>query len=132
MQRPRCLGSGYLEINAFREDFRCWRHAQRALGRGGNSSHIRSLPNAILVGNLAMAPSTRTTQREVSRPTHRLSNKVLVNPGVGYVFGGGGPGDPTLFISRLEGQPTQFPAGGSTTSVFASLVPAAASQSRFF
>jgi hypothetical protein len=54
---------------------------------------------------------------------------VLVNPGLwDMVFGGGGPsGDPgTLYLTAGGSNQPNFPAGGSTTSVFASLVPAAA------
>src|ERR1700688_2955520 len=57
------------------------------------------------------------------------SNKVLMNPGLwGMVFGGGGPsGDPgTLYLTAGGSNHPNFPAGGSTTAVFASLVPAAA------
>jgi len=44
------------------------------------------------------------------------------------VLGGGGPsGDPgTLYLTAGGGNQPNFPTGGSTTSVFASLVPAAA------
>jgi hypothetical protein len=52
-----------------------------------------------------------------------------VNPGLwDMVFGGGGPsGDPnTLYVTAGGGNQPNFPAGASTTSVFASLVPAAA------
>ena len=61
------------------------------------------------------------------------SGTVLVNPGLwDMVFGGGGgannnPGNVgTLYVTAggSAGQPN-FPAGGSTTAVFASLVPAA-------
>jgi hypothetical protein len=57
------------------------------------------------------------------------SNKVLVNPGLwDLAFGGGGPsGDPgTLYLTAGGGNQPNFPPGGSTTSVFASLVPEAA------
>jgi hypothetical protein len=56
------------------------------------------------------------------------SNKALVNPGLwDMVFGGGGPsGDPgTLYLTAGGSNQPNFPAGGSTTSVFASLAPAA-------
>ena len=52
-----------------------------------------------------------------------------MNPGLwDLVFGGGGPsGDPnTLYLTAGGGNQPNFPAGGSTTSVFASVVPAAA------
>jgi len=60
---------------------------------------------------------------------------VLVNPGLwDMVFGGGGPsGDPkTLYLTAGGSNQPNFPAGGSTTSVFASLVPAAAVSSPNF
>src|SRR6202035_5050520 len=56
------------------------------------------------------------------------SNHVLVNPGLwDMAFGGGGAsGDPgTLYLTAGGSNQPNFPAGGSTTSVFASLVPAA-------
>jgi uncharacterized protein (TIGR03118 family) len=57
------------------------------------------------------------------------SNHVLVNPGLWELaFGQGGPsGDPgTLYFTAGGSNQPNFPAGGSTTSVFASLAPAAA------
>jgi uncharacterized protein (TIGR03118 family) len=68
------------------------------------------------------------------------SGKVLVNPGLwDMVFGGGGgaTNDPgalgTLYFTAggSAGQPN-FPAGGSATAVFASLIPAAAASSPNF
>jgi hypothetical protein len=57
------------------------------------------------------------------------SNNALVNPGLwDMVFGGGGlSGDPnTLYLTAGGSNQPNFAAGGSTTSVFASLVPVAA------
>jgi hypothetical protein len=57
------------------------------------------------------------------------SSKVLVNPGLwDILFGGGGTsGDPgTLYLAAGGSNQPNFPSGGSTTSVFASVVPAAA------
>lgn len=57
------------------------------------------------------------------------SNHVLVNPGLWELtFGQGGTsGDPgTLFFTAGGSNQPNFPAGGSTTSVFASLAPSAA------
>jgi len=54
---------------------------------------------------------------------------VLVNAGLwDMTFGGGGPsGDPgTLYLTAGGSNQPNFPIGGNTTSVFASLVPAAA------
>jgi hypothetical protein len=56
------------------------------------------------------------------------SNTALVNPGLwDMVFGGGGSSGVagTLYLTAGGGNQPNFPAGGSTTSVFAGLVPAA-------
>ena len=89
-----------------------------------------AFPNAILVGNFGDGTINAfdTTGKFLGQLTDS-SNKVLVNPGLwDMVFGGGGPsGDPnTLYLTAGGGNQPNFPAGGSTTSVFASLVPAAA------
>jgi uncharacterized protein (TIGR03118 family) len=86
--------------------------------------------NAILVGNFGdgTIKAFDTTGKFLGQLTDS-SNKVLVNPGLwDMVFGGGGPsGDPnTLYLTAGGGNQPNLPAGGSTTSVFASLVPAAA------
>jgi hypothetical protein len=89
-----------------------------------------TFPNAILVGNFGDGTISAfdTTGKFLGQLTDS-SNNVLVNPGLwDMVFGGGGPsGDPgTLYLTAGGGNQPNFPAGGSTTSVFASLVPAAA------
>jgi uncharacterized protein (TIGR03118 family) len=89
-----------------------------------------TFPNAILVGNFGDGTISAfdTTGKFLGQLTDS-SNKVLVNPGLwDMVFGGGGPsGDPnTLYITAGGGNQPNFPPGGSTTSVFASLVPAGA------
>src|SRR6201998_4319542 len=89
-----------------------------------------SFPNEILVGNFGGGTINAfdTTGKVLGQLTDS-SNKVLVNPGLWeMVFGGGGiSGDPgTLYLTAGGGNQPNFPAGGSTTSVFASLVPAAA------
>src|ERR1700686_4038405 len=89
-----------------------------------------AFPNAILVGNFGDGTINAydTTGKFLGQLTD-ASNKVLVNPGLwDMVFGGGGPsGDPgTLYLTAGGSNQPNFPAGGSTTSVFASLVPAAA------
>jgi uncharacterized protein (TIGR03118 family) len=89
-----------------------------------------SFPNEILVGNFGDGTINAfdTTGKFLGQLTDS-SNKVLVNPGLWeMVFGGGGiSGDPgTLYLTAGGGNQPNFPAGGSTTSVFASLVPAAA------
>src|SRR5579862_5174588 len=87
-------------------------------------------PNAILVGNFGDGTINAfdTTGKFLGQLTNS-SNAVLVNPGLwDMVFGGGGtsgaPG--TLYLTAGGGNQPNFPPGGSTTSVFASLVPAAA------
>src|SRR5882762_3484739 len=87
-----------------------------------------TFPNAILVGNFGDGTINAfdTTGKFLGQLTDS-SNKVLVNPGWwNMVFGGGGPsGDPgTLYLTAGGSNQPNFPAGGSTTSVFASLVPA--------
>jgi uncharacterized protein (TIGR03118 family) len=86
-------------------------------------------PNAILVGNFGDGTINAfdTTGKFLGQLTDS-SNKALVNPGLwDMVFGGGGPsGDPgTLYLTAGGGNQPNFPPGGSTTSVFASLLPAA-------
>jgi hypothetical protein len=87
-------------------------------------------PDAILVGNFGDGTINAfdTTGKFLGQLTDS-SNKVLVNPGLwDMVFGGGGTsGDPNiLYLTGGGSNQPNFPAGGSTTSVFASLVPAAA------
>jgi len=89
-----------------------------------------TFPNAILVGNFGDGTINAfdNTGKFLGQLTDS-SSKALVNPGLwDMVFGGGGPsGDPgTLYLTAGGGNQPNFPAGGSTTAVFASLVPAAA------
>jgi uncharacterized protein (TIGR03118 family) len=88
-----------------------------------------AFPNAILVGNFGdgTIDAFDTTGKFLGQLTDS-SNKPLVNPGLwDMVFGGGGAsGDPgTLYLTAGGGNQPNFPAGGSTTSVFASVVAAA-------
>jgi hypothetical protein len=89
-----------------------------------------AFPNAILVGNFGDGTiNAFDTKGNVLGQLTNSSGKTLVNPGLwDMVFGGGGPsGDPgTLYLTAGGSNQPNFPAGGSTTSVFASLVPAAA------
>jgi uncharacterized protein (TIGR03118 family) len=94
------------------------------------SASFGAFPNAILVGNFGDGTINAfdTTGKFLGQLTDS-SNKVLVNPGLwDMVFGGGGTsGDPgTLYLTAGGSNQPNFPAGGSTTAVFASLVPAAA------
>jgi uncharacterized protein (TIGR03118 family) len=87
--------------------------------------------NAILVGNFGDGTinAFNATSGAFMGQLTDSSNSVLVNPGLwDMVFGGGGPsGDPgTLYLTAGGSNQPNFPAGGSTTSVFASLAPAAA------
>jgi uncharacterized protein (TIGR03118 family) len=93
-------------------------------------STFGAFPNAILVGNFGDGTINAfdTTGKFLGQLTDS-SNNALVNPGLwDMVFGGGGPsGDPgTLYLTAGGGNQPNFPAGGSTTAVFASVVPAAA------
>jgi uncharacterized protein (TIGR03118 family) len=93
-------------------------------------STFGAFPSAILVGNFGDGTINAfdTTGKLVGQVSDS-SNNVLVNPGLwDLVFGGGGPsGDPgTLYLTAGGGNQPNFPTGGSTTSVFASVVPAAA------
>ena len=89
-----------------------------------------AFPNAILVGNFGDGTiNAFDTKGNVLGQLTNSSGKTLVNPGLwDMVFGGGGPsGDPgTLYLTAGGSNQPNFPAGGSATSVFASLVPAAA------
>jgi hypothetical protein len=89
-----------------------------------------AFPNAILVGNFGDGTiNAFDTKGNFLGQLTNSSGKTLVNPGMwDMVFGGGGPsGDPgTLYLTAGGSNQPNFPAGGSTTSVFASLVPAAA------
>jgi uncharacterized protein (TIGR03118 family) len=89
-----------------------------------------SFPNAILVGNFGDGTINAydTTGKFLGQLTD-ASNHPLVNPGLWEItFGGGGlSGDPgTLYLTAGGSNQPNFPAGGSTTAVFASVVPATA------
>jgi uncharacterized protein (TIGR03118 family) len=88
-----------------------------------------AFPSAILVGNFGdgTIDAFDTTGKFLGQLTDS-SNKALVNPGLwDLVFGGGASsGDPnTLYLTAGGSNQPNFPMGGSTTSVFASVVPAA-------
>lgn len=93
-------------------------------------------PNAILVGNFGDGTiNAFDTKGNFLGQVTNTANTPLVNPGLwDLVFGGGGVlGDPgTLFLTAGGSNQPNFPAGGSTTSVFASIVPAAAVTSANF
>jgi uncharacterized protein (TIGR03118 family) len=89
-----------------------------------------TFPNAILVGNFG--DGTINAYDQTGKFLGQLtdtSNNVLVNAGLwDMVFGGGGPSGAsgTLYLTAGGGSQPNFPGGGSTISVFASMVPAAA------
>jgi uncharacterized protein (TIGR03118 family) len=95
-----------------------------------------AFPNAILVGNFGDGTINAfdTTGKFLGQLADS-SNKVLVNPGLwDMVFGGGGPSGAsgTLYLTAGGSNQPNFPAGGSTTSVFANLAPSAAVTSQSF
>src|SRR5580704_1513864 len=99
-------------------------------------STFGAFPNAILVGNFGDGKINAfdTTGKFLGQLTDS-SNNALVNPGLwDMAFGGGGAsGDPgTLYLTAGGNNQPNFPPGGTTTSVFASLVPAAAVTSANF
>lgn len=88
-----------------------------------------AFPNAILVGNFGdgTIDAFDTTGKFLGQIMDS-SNKVLVNPGLwDLAFGeGGSSGAPgTLYLTAGGSNQPNFPSGGSTTSVFASLMPSA-------
>jgi uncharacterized protein (TIGR03118 family) len=90
----------------------------------------------ILVGNFGDGTISAfdTTGKFLGQLTNS-SGSVLVNPGMwDMVFGAGGTGDPGTLYLTAGGSANQpnFPAGGSATSVFASLVPAASATAPGF
>jgi uncharacterized protein (TIGR03118 family) len=92
-------------------------------------STFGTFPNAILVGNFGDGTINAfdTTGKFLGELTDS-SNNALVNPGLwDMAFGGGGAsGDPgTLYLTAGGSNQPNFPPGGSTTAVFASVVPAA-------
>ena len=92
-------------------------------------STFGAFPNAILIGNFGdgTIDAFDTTGKFLGQLTD-TSNKALVNPGQwDMVFGGGGPsGDAgTLYLTAGGSNQPNFPPGGSTTAVFAAVVPAA-------
>ena len=84
--------------------------------------------NAILIGNFGDGTINAydTTGKFLGQLTD-TSDKALVNPGLwDMVFGGGGAsGDAgTLYLTAGGSNQPNFPSGGTTTAVFASVVPA--------
>jgi uncharacterized protein (TIGR03118 family) len=86
--------------------------------------------NAILIGNFGDGTINAydNTGKFLGQLTDS-SNNVLVNPGLwDMVFGGGGSSGnaDTLYLTAGGSNQPNFPSGGNTTAVFASLVPAQA------
>lgn len=99
-------------------------------------SGFGTFADAILVGNFGDGTINAydTTGKFLGQMTDS-SNKVLSNPGLWEMaFGGGGSsGDPgTLYLTAGGSNQPNFPAGGTTTSVFARVVPAASATSPNF
>jgi uncharacterized protein (TIGR03118 family) len=99
-------------------------------------STFGAFANAILVGNFGDGTINAfdTTGKFLGQLTDG-SSKVIVNPGLwDLVFGGGGPsGAPgTLYLTAGGGNQPNFPTGGSTTSVFASVIPSASATGQNF
>jgi uncharacterized protein (TIGR03118 family) len=95
-----------------------------------------AFPSAILVGNFGDGSINAfdTTGKFLGQLADS-SNKVLLYPGLwDMVFGGGGvsgaPG--TLYLTAGGSNQPNFPSGGSTTSVFASLIPSGSVTSQNF
>jgi uncharacterized protein (TIGR03118 family) len=91
-------------------------------------SSFGTFANDILVSNFGDGTISAfdTTGKFIGQLTNS-SNATLVNPGMwDMVFGAGGTGDPGTLYFTAGGSANQpnFPAGGSATSVFASLIPA--------
>ena len=99
-------------------------------------STFGQFPNAVLVGNFGDGTiNAFDTKGNFLGQVTNSANTPLVNPGLwDMAFGAGGPlGNPgTLFLTAGGGNQPNFPAGGSTTSVFASVVPAASVTSANF
>jgi uncharacterized protein (TIGR03118 family) len=93
-------------------------------------STFGQFPNAILVGNFGDGTiNAFDTKGNFLGQVTNSANTPLVNPGLwDMVFGGGGASGNagTLFLTAGGGNQPNFPTGGSTTSVFASIVPDAA------
>jgi len=88
--------------------------------------------NAILIGNFGDGTINAydNTGKFLGQVTDS-SNKTLVNPGLwDMVFGGGGSSGnaDTLYLTAGGSNQPNFPSGGNTTAVFASLVPAASAN----
>ena len=95
-----------------------------------------AFPSAILVGNFGDGTiNAYDTTGKFLGQLSDSSNKVIVNPGLwDLVFGGGGTsGTPgTLYLTAGGGNQPNFPSGGSTTSMFASVMPSAAATGQNF
>jgi uncharacterized protein (TIGR03118 family) len=111
-------------------------HLNAPWGIVASPSTFGQFPNAILVGNFGDGTiNAFDSKGNFLGQVTNSANTPLVNPGLwDMLFGGGGTsGNPgTLFLTAGGGNQPNFPAGGSTTSVFASVVPAAAVTSANF
>ena len=105
-------------------------HLNAPWGLAETPTGFGSFSSAILVGNFG--DGTINAYDPTGKFLGQLSdtsNHALVNPGLWEIeFGGGGlSGDPgTLYLTAGGSNQPNFPTGGSSTSVFASVVPATA------
>jgi len=99
-------------------------------------STFGQFPNAILVGNFGDGTIDAFDNKgNFLGQVTDSANTPLVNPGLwDLAFGGGGVSGSvgTLYLTAGGGNQPNFPSGGSTTSVFASVVPASAVTSANF
>jgi uncharacterized protein (TIGR03118 family) len=95
-----------------------------------------AFPNSILVGNFGDGTiNAFSTTRTFLGQITDSSNRALVNPGLWDMkFGGGGVSGAagTLYLTAGGSNQPNFQAGGSTTSVFASVVTSASVGSQNF
>jgi uncharacterized protein (TIGR03118 family) len=103
-------------------------HLNAPWGAVAAPASFGAFANDILISNFGDGTISAfdTTGKFIGQITDSSSN-LLVNPGMWeLVFGAGGTGDPGTLYFTAGGSANQpnFPAGGSATSVFASLIPA--------
>ena len=99
-------------------------------------STFGAFASAILIGNFGDGTINAfdTTGKFLGQVAD-TSSTVIGNPGLwDMVFGGGGTsGDPgTLYLTAGGSNQPNFPAGGTTTAVFASIIPASSAGSPNF
>jgi uncharacterized protein (TIGR03118 family) len=102
----------------------------------GTPATFGAFPSAILVGNFGDGTIDAFDMTgKLLGQIMDSSNKVIVNPGLwDLVFGQGGSSGAmgTLYLTAGGSNQPNFPSGGSTISVFASVMPAAAVSGQNF